>query len=104
MIASVLILLATVCGPPLHWPASQSPGFTVVQAKGIGLPPPGKSGVQARLMAQRAAEVNAVRNLTRMLGGPATRPSFRYVSRTSRPDGSVEVVVETRVYRKVPVR
>jgi hypothetical protein len=75
----------------------RQPGATV-RASGIGYPPRHMRGPQARLMARRAAEVVAVRNLTRTLGhGWSARVrGFRYVSTTYRPDGSVLVVVETR--------
>ena len=67
-----------------------------VQATGIGHPPPGLEGARARLMARRAAEVVAARNLARKLGcrRRATLHGFRYVSTDHLPDGSVRVTVE----------
>jgi hypothetical protein len=54
-------------------------------------------GAQARLMARRAAEVVAVRNLASKLGLPsgARVPSFRYVEARELKGGAVEVTVET---------
>jgi len=73
-----------------------------VQALGIGYPSPKLPGAQGRLMAQRAAEVVAARNLAVKLGvGPRGRlPSFRYVSTKNLPNGAIEVTVETML----PVR
>lgn len=75
-----------------NWPAS------VVRAKGFGRPPAHLSGARARLMARRAAEVTAVRNLAaklRLPPGSYVR-GFRYLPPIYRPDGWVEVVVEYR--------
>ena len=71
-------------------------GATVVRASGVGYPPPRMRGVRGRLMARRAAEVVAVRNLATKLGYTrrATIRGFRYASTAYRADGSVEVVVE----------
>ena len=68
----------------------------LVRATGIGYPPPRMRSPRARLMARRAAEVVAVRNLARKLGygDHATLRGFRYVSALYRADGSVEVTVE----------
>lgn len=56
-------------------------------------------GAQARLMARRAAEVTAVRNLAAKIGLPprAQLSSFRYVSFRNLAGGAVEVTVETVV-------
>lgn len=69
-----------------------------VRASGIGYPPRGMRGPQGNLMARRAAEVVAVRNLAARLGHgwSAHLRGFRYVSTTYRRDGSVLVVVEAR--------
>jgi len=68
-----------------------------VTARGMGFPPRHMRGAQAKLMARRAAEVVAVRNLAAQLGLPAGARvrSFRYVSAQELPGGAVEVTVET---------
>lgn len=68
----------------------------VICATGTGYPPPRMKGVRAKLMARRAAEVVAVRNLATKLGygRRATIRGFRYAATTYHADGSVEVVVE----------
>ena len=73
------------------------PVIVVVSASGIGYPPRNMQGVQGRLMARRAAEVTAVRNLAAKLGMPPNTRihSFRYVSARNLPGGAVEVMVET---------
>ncbi|MGD2111089.1 MAG: hypothetical protein PVI86_17060 [Phycisphaerae bacterium] len=73
------------------------PLVSTVRAPGVGVPPPRLRGAQARLMARRAAEVRAVRNLAVKLGDRrrTTLRGFRYVSTTYRRDGSVRVVVES---------
>lgn len=65
-------------------------------AVGIGHPPAHMRGAQARLMAKRAAEVRAVRNLATKVGHGrrTTIRGFRYLSTTYRTDGSVRVVVK----------
>ncbi len=83
---------ASAAAVQANWPAS------VVRAKGFGRPPAHLSGARARLMARRAAEVTAVRNLAAKLRlPPGSRiQGFRYLPPTYRPDGWVEVVVEYR--------
>jgi hypothetical protein len=69
---------------------------SVVRAMGTGRPPRWMKGARAKLMARRAAEVVAVRNLARKLGyGPRAKiRGFRYVSAEFLIDGSVRVTVE----------
>lgn len=83
---------ASAAAVQANWPAS------VVRAEGFGRPPMHLSGARARLMARRAAEVTAVRNLAAKLRlPPGSRiQGFRYLPPTYRPDGWVEVVVEYR--------
>lgn len=97
-----LFAIAVVMSGPLGQPATRPP-VRVIRAMGLGHPPPRMSGGQARLMARRAAEVRAVRNLAVKLGfGRRARVrGFRYATTIYRPDGSVEVVVEQPV-RTVP--
>jgi len=97
------------------WPAQPVAATTppvVVRASGIGRPPPGKSGAQARLLARRAAEVAALRNLlVRLQGWPARKPGraaiapaqgslrgYRFLPPKYLPDGSVQVTVELPVF------
>jgi hypothetical protein len=79
-----------------------------LEAEGIGKPPAGKSGAQARLMARRAAEVIAVRNLGRAQAGVDTERrsgrirwsgvvrGYRIKSEQARPDGTHKIVVTSR--------
>lgn len=71
--------------------------MVVVRATGMGRPPPRMKEPRARLMARRAAEVVAVRNLSVKLGHGrhAIVRNFRYVSTEYRPDRSVVVTVES---------
>jgi len=80
-------------------------GGAMVEAEGVGRPPAGKTGAQATLMARRAAEVVAVRNLGLKEAGVDTNirtgrirwsgvvRGYQVVSESSRPDGSAVVVV-----------
>ena len=80
--------------------ASQGPSpvpSATVRAVGVGYPPGRMHGAQGRLMARRAAEVAAVRNLARKLhlGSQARLPAFRYSATKYLANGSVEATVET---------
>jgi len=70
----------------------------VVVATGHGKPPKRLRGARAKMMARRAAEVVAVRNLARKLnlGNPARIRGFRYTRTAYHADGSVTVTVEYR--------
>lgn len=58
------IAMETVSEPPAPEWAAQ-----VVSAKGTGIPPEGQTGTEAKLMAARAAEMDAKRNLAEMVYG-----------------------------------
>lgn len=93
MLMTICLTLATtaMAGPN---PASTTRP-TPVEAVGVGYPPSRLTGPQAGLMARRAAEVGAVRNLYREINSanPVQRVPFRYVSSVTRPDGSIVVRV-----------
>jgi len=86
----------------------EPPAPAVIRATGIGKPPPGKPAAQARLMARRAAEVVALRNLAAKLHGQhvvaggdrlearteALIRGFRYLEPRFLDDGVVEITVE----------
>lgn len=88
---ATMIALAGVGGPA----AAYLPPFVQVEAVGVGYPPARLKGAQARLMARRAAEVSAARNLYREIDptGRTQHIPFRYVSSQLRRDGSVVVTV-----------
>ena len=97
MLTALMMVCVTLGGLPGQGPLPTP--AAVVQAVGIGYPPPRMSGARGRQMARRAAEVVAVRNLAVKLRiGPQARlPSFRYVATKHLRNGSVEVTVETTV-------
>ncbi len=105
---AILSVVVWGLGAPGPAPASQPAPRTTLRVTGVGYPPARLSGPRARLMARRAAEVVAQRNLAAELArlstgvggaGVAHRPSariagFRYVAQRDLPDGSVEVTIE----------
>lgn len=97
MLTAFLMVFVTLGDSPGRVPLPKP--AAVVQAVGIGFPPPRMPGAQGRMMARRAAEVVAVRNLAVKLGiGPQERlPLFRYVSTKYLSNGTVEVTVETSI-------
>lgn len=98
-VLTFLLMGAAEAALPSSLPCTASPPrFQTITATGVGYPPPGKKDPQARLLARRAAEVVAVRNLRRKanrLG--ATVRSFRYVSSTRRSNGSFQVIVQADI-------
>ena len=94
LVASSMAAETNVFGPA--GPPAVQPVVATISATGMGYPPRHMRGTQARLMAQRAAEVVAVRNLGRKLGLPPGSPvgPFRYVATRRLPNGAVEVTVE----------
>ncbi len=95
----VTILLICLLGAVNEVEVKPIESSAILRAAGIGKPPPRLSGTQARLMARRAAEVRAVRNLASKLGhgGRVTVRGFQYRGTEYFSDGSVKVVVEYRV-------
>jgi len=86
---------ANVVGVPVNVPGTPA---NIIVATGHGKPPKRLQGARARMMARRAAEVVAVRNLARKLnlGHPARIRGFRYTHTAYHVDGSVTVTVEYR--------
>ena len=64
-----LIAIMLVMAPPAADSTSQPAAGGVIRASGVGYPPEHMTGGRARLMARRAAEVVAVRNLAVKLSG-----------------------------------
>jgi hypothetical protein len=99
---------AAVWCPAAERPQAEEKGF-VLRATGTGLPPRGAANpAQAQLMARRASEVVALRNLAALAtgktveGDPRTNRTwvkafirgFRVIERRENPDGSFTTVVE----------
>lgn len=107
---AVLIASGTF-GPGTTQPAAVDEAPAVIRATGIGRPPAGRPPAQARLMARRAAEVVAVRNLAAKVYGHHVESSggtqrttvrglirgHRYLPARVLPDGRVQVTVELPV-------
>lgn len=72
----------------------------VIRATGLGRPPARMAGPRAKLMARRAAEVAAVKNLSGKLAADGRElRGFRYIKTVYRSDGWVEVTVESACAR-----
>jgi len=95
MNTALILSIVILGGYPGQGPISTAP--TLVRAVGTGFPPSRVKGAQARLLARRAAEVSALRNLATKLElrRHGRLPPFRYVSTKHLPNGSIEVTVET---------
>jgi len=95
--AFATVLMMAASAPAAH---NQPQTRRVVRATGIGKQPRGKSPVVARLMAERAARVTALRNLARKAKpqqsrtGSVTIRNFRVVRKVHRPDTTVHTTVE----------
>ncbi len=114
LLFSALPLVAACASPPNKAAIAPSKPLTsepvpapslshkIVRATGIGRPPPRMKGARAKLMARRAAEVVAVRNLARELGHErqARIRGFRYASTEYLANGSVKVTVEYQLHPK----
>ncbi|MHC5110894.1 MAG: hypothetical protein ACYTHJ_13575 [Planctomycetota bacterium] len=104
-VSRLLALICLLITGSSAMPAKAAPpvnGVTqVIRVEGKGLPPKKYQGNRARMMARRAAEVVAVRNLARHLGlrSPARLRGFKYRQPVYHKDGSVTVSVEYRVRR-----
>jgi len=99
MIATWVFLGLTLAGAPSpSTPLTSTSGNRSVVAVGEGRAPANVRGSQAKLMARRAAEVVALRNLARELKLPASTVvrGFRFVSVVYNTDGSAIVTVEWR--------
>lgn len=108
---SILILIAAIPAQAQRMTAVEHrhDAPQVVRATGVGRPSAGRSAAQARLMAKRAAEVGAMRNLMQKIAGEQPRTGteevitegfisgFTYHPPVYRPDGSCEVTAEISV-------
>ncbi len=102
MIATYLLIapLWLAAPDPQAVPTTAS-SVQFIVVTGEGRAPARATGSQARLMAKRAAEVVALRNLSKELGlaSPASLSGFRDVSYKYHADGSVTATVEWRSNR-----
>ena len=108
MIRGLMLIAAVLCAAA-QTASAEPPRETTIRATGIGRPPKHMTGPRAKLMARRAAEVVAVRNLAAKLQGqmvPTGRAGiarsrldgvvrgFRYLPPRELPDGTITVTVE----------
>jgi len=99
-VAKLMVVIAgAVCPNASAKAPAPTSRVVAIQATGVGHPAKGMAGARAKLMARRAAEVAAARNLALKIDptGRQGAPPFRYVSTKFLSDGSVEVVVEAKV-------
>jgi len=102
-------VLSCVWQPASATPPQAPP--SVIRATGVGYPPRRVGGARARLLARRAAEVVAQRNLALKVGRTCANSKasqivsrtvrarlggLRYVGERDLPNGGVEVTVEYR--------
>jgi hypothetical protein len=114
MHVSVLSALITVMPLQVQQGQRDENPPAAIRATGMGKLSPGRPSAQSRLMARRAAEVVAVRNLAAKLHGLSVDPTegtrrittaicvrgIRYGSSRLLPDGQVEVTVELPLTRR----
>jgi hypothetical protein len=102
---TTLCIVALAAAAPLQGPSADSRGQAkpvisgrTVQAVGLGAPRQKGTPAQQRLLARRAAEVGAARNLAMRCGhGPGgLLKGFHYRTVRVRPDGWTEVMIEKR--------
>lgn len=97
--AILTLILTLPIGPVVH--GDRAADAAVIRATGVGRPPARMQGARAGLMARRAAEVVAVRNLSAKVHRQGWQlRGFRYISTKQLPNGWVEVSVEARIPRR----
>ena len=104
-VVAVLALIGAAFGDEAACETPSPPRDIILSATGSGLPPKDAAGAQARLMAERAAVVTALRNLAVKLGHSITDTKtgavkveaflagYRLAERKYNEDGSVEATV-----------
>jgi hypothetical protein len=105
-LTAFILALASACAtdPDSQTASAPQGAGVIVTATGVGYPPKHLRGAQAGLMARRAAEVNAMRNLAAKQGLPASARlgPFRYIAERKIGGGGVEVTVQSNASGSVP--